>query len=207
MKLETSFLIKSPKIWDKDVFHRILKEFLGLVSLYFFLNLFVSWKQYNSMPEASLLLEEEFKRGLISFPIYILSTFPFGSLSSIVLIAIYLVWSTTNKKLCLWILSEKSTEVKKILSIELLSFSVVLIYLNLLLVIGILKYVAIDLNPFVLLLVLSIWILTILGLIILNAYRYIEYSYHWLEQPKGRAFLVWLVPLLTIFLLVWGIGK
>ena len=207
MKLETSFLIKSPKIWDKDVFHRILKEFLGLVSLYFFLNLFVSWKQSNSMPEASLLLEEEFKRGLISFPIYILSTFPFGSLSSIVLIAIYLVWSTTNKKLCLWLLSEKSSEVKKILSIELLSFSVILIYLNLLLVIGIFKYVAIDLNPFVLLLILSIWILTILGLIILNAYRYIEYSYHWLEQPKGRAFLVWLVPLLTIFLLVWGIGK
>ena len=207
MKLETSFLIKSPKIWDKDVFHRILKEFLGLVSLYFFLNLFVSWKQSNSMPEASLLLEEEFKRGLISFPIYILSTFPFGSLSSIVLIAIYLVWSTTNKKLCLWLLSEKSTEVKKILSIELLSFSVVLIYLNLLLMIGIFKYVAIDLNPFVLLLVLSIWILTILALIILNAYRYIEYSFHWLEQPKGRAFLVWLVPLLTIFLLVWGIGK
>ena len=60
MKLETSFLIKSPKIWDKDVFHRILKEFLGLVSLYFFLNLFVSWKQSNSMPEASLLLEEDF---------------------------------------------------------------------------------------------------------------------------------------------------
>jgi hypothetical protein len=207
MKLETSFLIKSPKIWDKDVFHRILKEFLGLVSLYFFLNLFVSWKQSNSMPEASLLLEEEFQRGLISFPIYILSTFPFGSLSSIVLIAIYLVWSTTNKKLCLWLLSEKSSEVKKILTIELLSFSVILIYLNLLLVIGIFKYVAIDLNPFVLLLVLSIWILTILGLIILNAYRYIEYSYHWLEQPKGRAFLVWLVPLLTIFLLVWGIGK
>jgi hypothetical protein len=207
MKLETSFLIKSPKIWDKDVFHRILKEFLGLVSLYFFLNLFVSWKQSNSMPEASLLLEEEFQRGLISFPIYILSTFPFGSLSSIVLIAIYLVWSTTNKKLCLWLLSEKSSEVKKILSIELLSFSVILIYLNLLLVIGIFKYVAIDLNPFVLLLILSIWILTILGLIILNAYRYIEYSYHWLEQPKGRAFLVWLVPLLTIFLLVWGIGK
>jgi len=207
MKLETSFLIKSPKIWDKDVFHRILKEFLGLVSLYFFLNLFVSWKQSNSMPEASLLLEEEFQRGLISFPIYILSTFPFGSLSSIVLIAIYLVWSTTNKKLCLWLLSEKSSEVKKILTIELLSFSVILIYLNLLLVIGIFKYVAIDLNPFVLLLILSIWILTILGLIILNAYRYIEYSYHWLEQPKGRAFLVWLVPLLTIFLLVWGIGK
>lgn len=207
MKLETSFLLKSPKIWDKNVFHRILKEFLGLVSLYFFLNLFVSWKQFNTMPEASLLLEEEFKRGLISFPIYILSKFPFGSLSSLVLIAIYLVWSTTNKKICLWLLSEKSTEVKKILSIELLSFSVILIYLNLLLMIGVFKYVAIDLNPFVLLLVLSIWILTILGLIILNAYRYIEYSYHWLEQPKGRAFLVWLVPLLTIFLLVWGIGK
>jgi hypothetical protein len=207
MKLETSFLLKSPKIWDKNVFHRILKEFLGLVSLYFFLNLFVSWKQFNTMPEASLLLEEEFKRGLISFPIYILSKFPFGSLSSLVLIAIYLVWSTTNKKICLWLLSEKSTEVTKILSIELLSFSVILIYLNLLLMIGVFKYVAIDLNPFVLLLVLSIWILTILGLIILNAYRYIEYSYHWLEQPKGRAFLVWLVPLLTIFLLVWGIGK
>ena len=42
MKLETSFLLKSPKIWDKNVFHRILKEFLGLVSLYFFLNLFAT---------------------------------------------------------------------------------------------------------------------------------------------------------------------
>ena len=153
MKLEESFLIKSPKIWDMDVFHRILKEFLGLVSLYFFLNLFVSWKQTESMPEVSLLLEEEFKSGLISFPIYTLSKFPFGSLSSLLLITIYLAWSTTNKKLCLWLLSEKSTEVKKILSIELLSFSVILIYLNFLLVIGIFKYTALnyylkrDLNP------------------------------------------------------------
>jgi hypothetical protein len=207
MKLENSFLINSPKIWDRDVFHRILKEFLGLLSLYFFLNLFVSWKQSESFPEGSLLLEEEFKRGLVPFPIYILSKFPFGSLSSLVLIAIYLVWSTTNKKICLWLLSEKSSEVKKIISIELLSFSVVLIYLNFLLFIGIFKYATLDLNPLVLLLVISIWMITILGLVVLNAYRYIEYSYHWLEQPKGRAFLVWFVPLITIFLLIWGIGK
>ncbi len=98
MKFENSFLINSPKIWDRDVFHRILKEFLGLVSLYFIVNLFVSWKQSESFPEGSLLLEEEFKRGLVPFPIYILSKFPFGSLSSLVLMAIYLVWSTTNKK-------------------------------------------------------------------------------------------------------------
>ncbi len=207
MKFENSFLINSPKIWDRDVFHRILKEFLGLVSLYFILNLFVSWKQSESFPEGSLLLEEEFKRGLVPFPIYILSKFPFGSLSSLVLMAIYLVWSTTNKKICLWLLSEKSSEVKKIISIELLSFSVVLIYLNFLLFIGIFKYATLDLNPLVLLLVISIWMITILGLVVLNAYRYIEYSYHWLEQPKGRAFLVWFVPLITIFILVWGIGK
>jgi hypothetical protein len=207
MKLQNSFLIKSPKIWDMDVFYRILKEFLGLVSLYFFLNLLVSWRQLESLPESSLLLEDEFKSGLISFPIYILSKFPFGSLSSLVLITIYLVWSTTNKKLCLWLLSEKYTEIKKVISIELLSFSVVLIYLNFLLVMGIFKFVALDLDPLMLLLVMSIWMITILGMVVLNAYRYIEYSNYWLEQPKGRAFLVWLVPLITIFLLVWGIGK
>jgi hypothetical protein len=201
MKSRISFLWRSPHLWEPYVLRRIVWEFLGLVLFYFVVNLFVSWRQSLELPEASLLLEEGYKKGEISYSLYLLSQFPYGSLSSLGLISLYLGWCIANKKICLWILAEKKTNVKTLISIELYSFSVILFYLILFMLVSNWKY---NLNDLEFLFVVSLGMGLCMGLIFWSAYRYVQCSFRWWGQPKGRAFLVWIVPHLTIVLLIWG---
>lgn len=195
MKVKELHLLFPKRKYSETSSMRIFYEFLLLLGVYFILHLIYSYSNESSLTE--VLPETSSLRKLIQFPI--------SSFVSLFLIIIFILLSSINRKFCLWILAEKNREFSKIFTLEVLSFSAIVLEFLLLILISFALQIKEKISIFESLSYLIINISIFLYFSFLYIKRNILYSYYYLGQDKKRAFLVLLIPISFLYLLLKGV--
>jgi len=196
MKLNKFVILSPPGKWTSSLSIKALREFSVLLIFYVILNFLSSY-----LHEGDLLrevLNEEIKDSLL----YKMGRFPFSTLLSIGLIFLFLMISFVNRKMSMWLLSENNSNSSKIISFELITFSCLLFFFTVLLLISLMILHFKKISYFEYFILIN-FIFTIgLGLFVTHLYRYLKYSKLWFQESPFRAFLIYLAPYFYIYLFI-----
>ena len=196
MKISKIVLLTPPTKWSSFASMKALREFCTLFIIYVGLNLLSSYLHEGN------LLSDTFNEEIKSSLLYKIGRFPYSSLLSISLICSFLLISFINRKVSMWLLSENNSNSSKILSLELISFSYILIFLIVLLFISLMIFYINSLTYLEYFLLLNIIFSIGIMLIGVHIYRYIKISKLWFEESPLRAILIWLAPYIYVYLFI-----
>jgi hypothetical protein len=201
MKANKIVLLNPPVKWSPSFFRQVVIEFTILFFTYIVLNLLSSylhdiyWKNELNMGG---ILNEDITNSIF----YKMGKFPYSSLISVVLISLFLLLCFMSRKISMWLLSERDSDYKKILSLELVSVSIFLLFL---IIVILYSFMIILLNNYTyleyFLIVNSLFSLSLL-FIVLHIYRYIKYSKFWFSESPSKAFLIYLTHFISIYLFI-----
>ncbi len=201
MKVNKIVLLDPPAKWTPSFFRKVVIEFGILFLTYILLNLLSSYLHdlyWKSELNTEGILSDDITNSLI----YRIGQFPYSSLISVLLISLFLLLCFINRKISMWLLSETDSNYKKILSLELVSVSIFILFLIVILMYSMMIILVNNYTYLEYFLILNSLFSLGIFFIVIHLYRYIKYSKFWFQESSIKAFLIYLTHFISVYLFI-----